>query len=101
MEVFLSYNQAAGEQFFVHIFLTKLITGNRKTRNLPVVIHTSGNECTCNNKKFKHTVKVNISMFDISPGMHCFIWLPSLLKHFIFFLTIPQWKNLIGIHSVY
>lgn len=50
-------------------------------------------------QNFKHAVKVNISVFDTQPGMHCFTWLPSLLQHFINFLTIPQWKNLIAIQS--
>lgn len=39
-------NQAAAEQFFVHKFSTKLITGHRKTRHLPMYVHTFGNECT-------------------------------------------------------
>lgn len=43
------YNQA--EQVFVHVLLTKLITGNRKTRDLPVYVCTCGHECTWNNKK--------------------------------------------------
>jgi len=41
-----------------------------------------------NIQKFKHAVTANISVFDIQPGRHYFTWLPSLLKHLIFFLTV-------------
>lgn len=50
-------------------------------------------------KKFKHAGKVNNSMLTFHLECPVSFDYHHYYMHFIFFLTIPQWKNLIGIQS--